>query len=233
MKGIKYLISFLVLMALVLGIQTSSHAIATLYLSDGTNTVTVADGSGGDLNGAAGAVTFSGAIGGWTVNVTTGITYPVLGSPADAHFDLNSVNVNTNAATTLTIRFSEVGFLGPLLGGIFATNELVGGTLSAPAGSTAIFGSFLDPANVLFAMTSPLGSAGPFGPGAFAATFGGSAATGTPFSLTSQAILAFTGAGIASFDYELQAVPEPISLILFGSGLAGVGFYRRLRKPRG
>jgi len=30
-----------------------------------------------------------------------------------------------------------------------------------------------------------------------------------------------------------EKIPEPISLILLGSGLAGVGLYRRLRKPRG
>ena len=30
-----------------------------------------------------------------------------------------------------------------------------------------------------------------------------------------------------------EKIPEPISLILLGSGLAGVGLYRRFRKPRG
>jgi len=30
-----------------------------------------------------------------------------------------------------------------------------------------------------------------------------------------------------------EKIPEPISLILLGSGLAGAGLYRRLRKPRG
>ena len=41
---------------------------------------------------------------------------------------------------------------------------------------------------------------------------------------------------LSDFDQEFSQtgkIPEPISLILLGSGLAGVGLYRRLRKPRG
>ncbi len=228
MKGTKYLISLLVAMALVLGIQATSHAVATLRLTDGVTTVTLADGN------ADGVVTFNGAIGVWTVNVTTGITYPTLGSPADIHIDLNSVDVNSGGASTLTILFSEVGFTGPLAGGILGVHQLAGGTLSAPAGSTATFKAYVDDGNALFTLTSLLTTIGPFGPGAFAGEADGFAAGITaPFSMTSWAQLALTGPGIASFDSEIHGkIPEPISLILLGSGLAGAGLYRRLRKNR-
>ncbi len=238
MKGTKYLISLLVAMALVLGIQTFSHAVATLKLTDGVVTVEVSDGEIGatpDSNPVVGAVTYIGAVGAaWTVNVTTGLTYPSLGSPAEVHIDLNSVDVNTDGASTLNIQFSEIGFTGPLGGGILGIHQIVGGTLSATAGSTVTFKAYVDDGNALFALTSLLTTIGPFGPGAYAGEADGFAAGITaPFSMTSWAQLAFTGPGVASFDSEIHGkIPEPISLILLGCGLAGAGLYRRLRKNR-
>src|SRR5215470_20305752 len=82
-------------------------AVATLYLSDGINpAVTIVDGGLGDMNPAAGVVTFIGAIGVWTVNVSTGIS----NSPFP-HIDLNIIDMSSGAGTsTLTIKFGDTDF---------------------------------------------------------------------------------------------------------------------------
>ena len=64
----------------------------------------------GDANALAGVLVFSGSIGDFNVNVTTGITRHLLGSSTDPVLDLNSIDVTVAAGGVLTIEFTETGF---------------------------------------------------------------------------------------------------------------------------
>ena len=78
----------------------------------------------------------------------------------------------------------------------------------------------------------PNASAGPFGPGAFAATndFSGNYASG-PFSISQVVSVTHTGPGQStSFDSEITAMPEPGTLALVGMALVGAAIFNRRRR---
>jgi hypothetical protein len=220
-------ILLLTVVALAVGVLTTTvHADLALSLFDGTTTMTLADGGVGDLSPVVGMVTFIGSIGPWEVNVTTGTSKPIIGTPTVADLDLTSMNVTTDTAGTLTIKLTDTGFSAAGLDSVLKSS--IGGTTAG----TVDFIQILDRGNNEFATGS--GSdlvsvhLGPFSPGAFSGTGTAAAPVSGPFSLTEVVVITQAGRGATSFNAESTVVPVPAAVLLglLGMGAAGLKLRR-------
>jgi len=220
-----------------LGLE-GAEGVPSLKLSDGSTTVEISDGGQGDMNSLAGAITFIGSIGGFLLNVTTGLSVPVSGSADAPHLDLHSVNVaNVGGGGVLTITFSD-SFTSPLAPYVAGFISAIGGTVTTGGGQAYV-------ELETYLATSPDNSQslgeGYYGPfsgvvSPFGGTYVSSILPGTlPYSLTEIITVSLPGGASASFNADLQALPEPMSLLLVGTGLIGLGFLsrRRLQRARG
>ena len=221
--------------AFLLGTVPAAHAVATLSLSvdGGAFTYSCADGAACDSGVAGdGVVVFNGALGAFSVNVTTGITKPTLtGVPPVGLMDLNTVNVVSSNGGQLDIMFSDTGFTqtGQIWGDF-------GGTLTTASGSTITGLAYFDAADVLSSAVTGLSATatefcniGPFGPGAFAGSCPMQPTPSAPYSLSTLFQLNMTGAGSFSGDFAIR-IPEPTTLALLGLGFALAGFWSRRRQ---
>ena len=208
-----------------------ADAALILRLSDGTTTVTVQDGGVGDANPVLGAVTFVGAVGGFGVNVSTGLSKPFVGP---AELDLNSINATSVGfgGGSLTIDLTDTDYdFG--IGSAGLLDWLWGGTTTQ--GSTVTGQGWKNLDNEEFGF-GPIqtGLLGPFS-GAFSTS--GSAfhpVLTDPYSMTIRIIYTATGAGqtySGNFNLQNVAVPEPAGVALFGLGLTAVAMaFRRRRR---
>lgn len=194
-----------------------AHATAELKLDDGNgNTADITDGLAGDLCGVANCVTYSGTLGGWNINVTTGSDKS---SSAPNLMHLNSINHTTGIAAgsnTLTIMFSDDGF-SPATTGF----ELTFGPVISGANATATYAAYEDD-TTKFALTNQIGSTLTFhtsGTG----QMNGLVNAPNNYALTQVVTLSFNGGvGNVSFDATIDPVPEPASIVFLGTVLLGV-----------
>jgi PEP-CTERM motif-containing protein len=215
--------------AFAVGAVAAANALPVLRLTtSGGATATISDGGAGDANAATGAVTFVNGLGSdWFVNVTTGLSKPVLGAANSPELDINSINVSAMpGAGWLDIELTDIDFT-PTTGALFLA--AIGGTT---AGSVS-YQTYFDSGNTEFARTSALTSIGGIGP-AFAATTYGVLSSAVTYSLTLVVRITHTGSPTiqsSSFDALLK-VPEPGTLLLLGSGMLAFAIVARRRRGR-
>jgi hypothetical protein len=223
----KISLKHLFLAGTIAGAAQIARAVPTLMITDGTNSVTIADGSSLDSNSAAGAVSWNGSLDNWTLNFDTGLGYPAIGSPTSPILDL-SFGAYTSTGGALWVYFSEDGFTA---GGSTLAN--IGGTTQ---GQVA-FGTFGGTSNTLFDHSAsnlltilPFTNGSYTGPVFSGTESGGTVGGGAPYSLTEIIAINQVGAGLTTGDASLTVPDGGTTALLLGVGLLGLGVVASKRK---
>jgi VPDSG-CTERM motif len=200
----------------VLGLASapSAHGVPTLSISDGL-------GHTLNLSSSSGGITYSGTLGNFSLNITSGVATGLALLPG--------LNFSATGTGILTILFSNTSF-GTLAGSI---SSQISGQTSGIMGVR----TFADAGNRLFATTTVLSTGGPFTGGTFSGTASATFPVPGPFSLTEKIVIVQSVRGTTSFGTTVKdpVVVAPVVTVpdagatapLLGLALLGIGLARR------
>lgn len=221
--------------AALASLASEAEAAFALRLDDGNDgiaEVTIMDNGAGDLQGAAGAIIFSGPIGIWNVNLTLSFSgdpnaaIPTLPGPFP-HISVDTTHINSGppaaGGESLAIIVTDTGFDSDQLTSQFRT------TFNGMTSGKVQFETWVNTDNTMFSTAGDrVTNIGPIeaGPGAFQPFAGadrGVAAVDDEFGVTMKVTIMHDQPGDTSdFNASFQ-IPVPGTLTLLGIGLIGLG----------
>ncbi len=193
---------FLLATAVLVTSSLVASAGLQMRLSDGINTVVVADQGPGDANPLLGVVAYTGPVGNvWVVTSSAVISKPVIGSAGAPQLDLQSSDISTDGGT-LSIEITDTDFTanGDFVASLGGTTE-VDGLVS--------FATWVDAGNVPFAKTTPMTSQGPFPGLSYGENAMTTIAVGIPYSITFRVTINHGSSGLSAFNAFVYITPTP------------------------
>lgn len=213
------------------GLAAGPAALATTMSCTSSPEVCISVGTVGNIVATSTTGTSqTGSYGVWNFSVNAYTQGSGLVLPPEI-LNSQTIDATSSASGSLMIWVTTTGVTGPLSGELMSslTSQILPGKWSV-SGQT-----YYDASNTAFAETALLSDLGPLTAIGTDVGVGKVSATG-PYSLTEVYTISAVGKGNSSDTLDIQGVPEPGTLALFGAGLLGcallVSRRRRTSQPR-